>query len=68
MLQKDDARRAPHAQPACRQRSRALELIAKHAGAYASEAGKTKWIVELVVRVLGESRDHIAGQDAQIVR
>ncbi|GBF91302.1 hypothetical protein Rsub_03622 [Raphidocelis subcapitata] len=62
----DKARRVVSAPRCAALRSKALELIAKHAGAYAAEAGKTKWIVELVVRVLGESRDHIAAQDAQI--
>jgi hypothetical protein len=51
-----------------RQRSRALELIAKHAGAYAAEAQKTKWVVDLVTHVVGEGKEHVDGLFAEIVR
>jgi hypothetical protein len=49
-----------------RQRSQAIQLIAKHAGAYAAEAQKTKWVVDLVMKAVAESKDHIASQDAEI--
>ncbi len=35
----------------CRQRARAITLIQRHAGGNAAEAQKTKWVVDLVIKM-----------------
>ncbi|KIZ03836.1 hypothetical protein MNEG_4126 [Monoraphidium neglectum] len=49
-----------------RLRNRAVELIAKHAGSYALEAQKTKWVVELVTKVVLEGKTDADDREAQI--
>jgi hypothetical protein len=44
-----------------------VELIAKHAGSYALEAQKTKWVVELVTKVVLEGKTDADDREAQIV-
>lgn len=53
--------------PARRLRNRAVELISQHAGNYAAEGQKTKWIIELVAKVVLAGKAQGDAQDARIV-
>eukprot|EP00879_Flechtneria_rotunda_P023352 GHRR01024702.1.p1 GENE.GHRR01024702.1~~GHRR01024702.1.p1 ORF type:complete len:286 (+),score=119.27 GHRR01024702.1:47-859(+) len=48
------------------QKTRALSLIAKHAGAYAAEAQKSKWVVGLVMKVDEQYKQGLADRDSHI--
>ena len=51
-----------------RQRAAALALIAKHAGAYADDARRTRWVVDLVARAAAELTAAAAARDAEAAR
>lgn len=55
-----------HAHRAQQQRNRAIAHIIKHAGAYAKDATKTKWVVDLVRKVDSEVRADNAQQAADL--